>query len=290
MAGTALASQQAISPSSSKNLRTVASSANLVVQNTDSIHLVTEEVPSCHLPHVHKSQYRANTPNWANPGSTVINAWNPASPPLCTTPLGCKLTLTSVTQPSYEGLPGEIDVWKLHFSVPFSDTGFLPISASELKTKLKSREAIWAAAGVKNVSYVMTDMPVAKGGTHEACGEINQAAIDWATKQLSPASLARYQKFGQKLQVGSDVNTICPAGPCWIYDPLQMNKNNTANTVTVKGVYMFAGNSNPFPCGEGKLLPCPAGFHYCKLLSPARALEWMMVDGLRNKMSFAQKQ
>lgn len=24
-----------------------------------------------------------------------------------------------------------------------------------------------------------------------------------------------------------------------------------------------------------------AGFHYCKLLSPYRALEWMLVDGLK---------
>ena len=28
-------------------------------------------------------------------------------------------------------------------------------------------------------------------------------------------------------------------------------------------------------------VPCPTGFHYCKLLSPAKALEWMTVDGLR---------
>lgn len=24
-----------------------------------------------------------------------------------------------------------------------------------------------------------------------------------------------------------------------------------------------------------------AGFHYCKLLSPARVMEWMYIDGLR---------
>ena len=26
-----------------------------------------------------------------------------------------------------------------------------------------------------------------------------------------------------------------------------------------------------------------AGFHYCKLLSPARAMEWLYIDGLRAK-------
>ena len=29
------------------------------------------------------------------------------------------------------------------------------------------------------------------------------------------------------------------------------------------------------------LLPDPACYHYCKLLSPARAMEWLLVDGLR---------
>lgn len=274
MAGT----QQALA--TVRGLRGNAAAAAFVINNTDSIHIVSEERPSCHLPHIHKSQSKANTPNWANPGSTTAgkNSWNPPAPPLCTSPAGCQLTLTSVTQPTYDVPPGQVDLWKIHFSVPISDTGFLPISASELKTKLKSRESIWQAAGVKNVSSTVTDIK------SNPCGEINQAAINWALKKLSPDQLARYQQYGQKLQVGSDVLTICPAGPCWIYDPLKMKANSTSNTVTVQSVYMYASNNNPFPCGEGKLLPCPAGFHYCKLLSPARALEWMLVDGLKKLM------
>lgn len=261
---------------------------NATIKNTDSIHIVTEEKPSCHLPHIHKSQFRATNPNWANPGSIKkdekTNDWNPYTPPLCDSPDGCELTLTSVTEPSYLN-SGEVDLWRLHFDIPFADTGFLPISANELKTKLKSREAVWQAAGVQDVSSVETDMPVAKGGNHEPCGEINQAAIDWAAKQLSPSSLERYQKYGQKLLVGPDIPSICPGGPCWIWDPLRFNKNSTDNTATVHGVYMFEPNKNMFPCGEGKAIPCPTGFHYCKLLSPARALEWMMVDGLKNTLS-----
>ena len=32
---------------------------------------------------------------------------------------------------------------------------------------------------------------------------------------------------------------------------------------------------------KAHLYPDSSGFHYCKLLSPARAMEWIYVDGLR---------
>jgi hypothetical protein len=28
-----------------------------------------------------------------------------------------------------------------------------------------------------------------------------------------------------------------------------------------------------------------AGFHYCKLMSPAKAIEWILIDGLRETRS-----
>ena len=39
------------------------------------------------------------------------------------------------------------------------------------------------------------------------------------------------------------------------------------------------------PCSHtpvSYLLKAAGGFHYCKLLSPARAMEWLYTDGLRN--------
>jgi hypothetical protein len=242
--------------------------AGLKINAVDSIHLVTEEKPSCHLPHIH-----GNEEDNANPGAGD-------TPPLCESPSGCTLEVTTVTQPIYEN-SGEVDIWRAHFSVPWIDTGYLPITANELKTKIKSRQAIWEAAGLKNVSYVETDGFPKDGGSGDRCGEINQAAIDWALSMLPEKSRERYEQYGQKLTVGPDIGT-CAAGPCWIWDPLRFKKDNDANVVNVQSVGFPSENKNKYPCGEGKLLPCSAGFHYCKLLSPARALEWMMVDGLKN--------
>jgi hypothetical protein len=243
----------------------------LSISSADSIHLVTEEDPSCHLPHIH-----GNPVDNANPG-------NGDTPPICSSPEGCTLDLTTVTQHLYHN-SGEVDIWRLHFDVDWLDTGYLPLAAAELKTKLKSRQAVWEAAGVQNVSYAQTDLIVTDGGDGDRCGAINQAAIDWALGKLPEKTRTRFEEYGQKLLVGADLST-CAAGPCWIWDNLKFDRDNEANTVNIQAVYMGTENYNKYPCGESKKIPCSAGFHYCKLLSPARALEWMYVDGLRNKLA-----
>lgn len=240
----------------------------LRINAVDTIHVVTEEKPSCHLPHIHGLDQ-----DNANPG-------HGDTPPICESPDRCMLHVTTVTQPVYES-SGQFDIWRFMFKFPGLDTGFLPISATELKTKVKSRQAIWEAAGLKNVSYTYTDEFPSEGGSGDRCAEINQASIDWAISMLPEKTRTRYEDFGQKLIVGPDIKT-CKAGPCWIWDPLRFKKDNDANVVNVQSVGFPSQNKNSYPCGENKLLPCSAGFHYCKILSPARALEWMYVDGLRN--------
>ena len=49
------------------------------------------------------------------------------------------------------------------------DTGLYPITATEIRTKLKSREAVWQKAGCQNVDYQSTD----RNNVH-ACKAINQ--------------------------------------------------------------------------------------------------------------------
>ena len=82
---------------------------------------------------------------------------------------------------------------------------------------------------------------------------------------------------------------VCPAGPCWIWASLEYNGRKKDGNIVIKSPAFPYKNTNPFPCDEKLypkddrhgVLPCTAGMHYCKLLSPARVMEWLMVDGLR---------
>jgi hypothetical protein len=66
-------------------------------------------------------------------------------------------------------------------------------------------------------------------------------------------------------------------GPCWIWHELEFNPSADGNTVEV--------NSPQFGTAVDYPMKKVAGFHYCKVLSPARVMEWLYVDGLRAKYS-----
>ena len=247
----------------------------LVINNVDSLHIVTEECPSCHLPHIHGGD--ADRVNYGNPGNTGHeNNFNPATPPLCTYPFesgSCTLNTTSVTQHVYDN-SGEVDIWRISFGIDSADTGFLPLAATELRSKLKSRQAVYEAAGIAAADPAAatlnaTDLPASKGGGAGLgrCAEINQAAVDWATAQLSETAADRFEKYGQKIVIGADLDSWCGGGPCWIWDSLKFKTDDEAGVVNVQAVGMVEENYNKFPCGEshekGEHIPCPTGFHYC---------------------------
>ena len=71
--------------------------------------------------------------------------------------------------------------------------------------------------------------------------------------------------------VGDD-NGPYNEGPLWIWTFMDYKKDLAANTYTVKSAMMRTPTDY--------FIKAAAGFHYCKVLSPLAALEWMMVDGL----------
>ena len=146
------------------------------------------------------------------------------------------------------------------------------LSASELKTKLVSRQNAWFHAGRKDADFDKTD-------SGDLCAEANQLAIDWATTHATAKTLQRYNQYGQLMRVGSDMGPY-NAGPLWIWtymNYVEEKDESGRDVVTVKAPMM----KTPL----NYAVSAAAGFHYCKVLSPARVLEWMMVDGLRKQRS-----
>ena len=65
----------------------------------------------------------------------------------------------------------------------------------------------------------------------------------------------------------------------WIYNPIVYTMVPSSSSPTHKSIQLAA----PSLFTQIFLLPdLLKGFHYCKLLSPARAMEWIYVDSLRS--------
>ena len=93
-----------------------------------------------------------------------------------------------------------------------NDDAFKPQAAIEVRSKLKSRQAILLAA-----SGVLNDFDKTDSGN--LCGEINNVALEWALKQAPTNVLDRYQEIGKKLIIGDDED-YTNKGPLWIWAPI----------------------------------------------------------------------
>ena len=145
------------------------------------------------------------------------------------------------------------------------DTGETEIGASEMKAKLMSRQAIQKAAGNKDADFHETDE------VGNRCADINQEALNWALKNASPDALARYNSVGKKLVIGDDMGPY-NAGPLWIWYYMQYKDNADKTETVIQSPMMRTPVDYP--------ISSAAGFHYCKLLSPFRAMEWIYIDSL----------
>lgn len=183
----------------------------------------------------------------------------------CTSPDGCILSTQTVTQVTYH--TGEdLEIWKKHFDVPIIDSGFSPIAAFELRTKMSSRQQIYTKAGLSDVDFDSVD------GGNVRCGEINQKAIDWAYANAGENTNKRFTSVGQPFIIGPD-KPVCPAGPCFIWEELERKESDDGKSISVIAPF--------FDTAIDFWLPMTRGFHYCKVLSPAMAMEHLYVDGLR---------
>jgi len=135
-------------------------------------------------------------------------------------------------------------------------------SASETKTKILARQNIQRAAGVI-ADFHETDE------VGNRCGDINTASIEWAYKTLSAEQRKEYDARGIQMVTGDDMGPY-NAGPLWIWTLMNYT---LADTLVVRAPMMRTPTNYK--------IQSAAGFHYCKVLSPFRALEWMTIDSLR---------
>ena len=139
-----------------------------------------------------------------------------------------------------------------------------PLSAYEIKTKIKSNQYLHEKAGEQGADFFAFD----KQGYE--CANINQAVLDWALATADKAVVANYDKFGTQLLFGKDKESL--NGGSWIPDPLHYTEDKTANTMTL--------TSKTVVTDETEFVSIFKSMHYCKLLSPFRAMEWLYIDSL----------
>jgi len=163
------------------------------------------------------------------------------------------------------------------------DTGFVATSAEELGTKLLSRQCtLIHGLGQVNTSFGVDDP--------DFCAMTNVKAYKWALANAGPATVARFQKYGQKYSFGKDIPKA--GGPLFLDAHLAFEEVDGPDGEKVVQVSAPAQKTEldywkdhfgPIP--RPSFIPDPGCFHYCKLLSPARAIEWLYTDSLRAERS-----
>ena len=207
-----------------------ANEAGFKLHVADAFHSVSDTHPF-HLPHI----------------------WNK-----CPNPSGCELNVTTLT----ENLPGSGTLFP-------NGTG-APLSAYELRTKMKSRTTLYKAVGLKPSSTVDKNLTI--------CRKANEEAWQWATQNADPSVMKRFSADGEPFVMVDDKEApIGLHGPEWIEKALVYNRVKGSSGKSHIEVQSWTFVVGDFPIHSKYL---PTGMHYCKLLSPARAMEWIYTDSL----------
>lgn len=106
------------------------------------------------------------------------------------------------------------------------------------------------------------------------CAEINDEAIKWAYGKLRSQAKSNYDNFGQKLVTGDDMGPY-NEGPLWIWTYMDYKQSKDKTEMVVRSPMMRTPTDY--------FIQASSGFHYCKVLSPFKAMEWMMTDALFDK-------
>jgi hypothetical protein len=194
------------------------------------------------------------------------------------------MTITTYSQNYWDDAQPSWFDWKEIFDE--FDTGFIATSAEEIGTKLASRQCtLLQGVGETDTPFSVDDP--------QFCALTNAQAYKWAQSNAASTTMARFSKYGQKYTFGDDIPKA--GGPLFIDAHLQFNEDTDASGEKVISlsspmqkteIDYWKKHFGPIP--RPSSIPDPGCFHYCKLLSPARATEWIYVDSLRLKRSLSK--
>ncbi|MFK7825416.1 MAG: alpha/beta hydrolase [Oligoflexales bacterium] len=129
------------------------------------------------------------------------------------------------------------------------------ISADEIACKMVSKEKI------------ATDFFLNISAGKASCKQLNEMALKYASNLVSPRVWQRYVTKGKKIEFEDDMTAAI--GPQFVFlSSLKYQEEETSLKVT--SPILFTGI-------DSRIYP---GNHYCKVLSPARAVEWISTDSL----------
>ena len=92
--------------------------------------------------------------------------------------------------------------------------------------------------------------------------------LDWAYSQADATARELYDTYGEKLVEQADKEQ--GNGGLWIIQDLEWNEAKDKSEMDNRSVAL--------PLNEHQLVGIFKSMHYCKVLSPFRALEWIYVD------------
>jgi len=108
------------------------------------------------------------------------------------------------------------------------------------------------------------------GRDPDFCRELNNESYAWALNTVSKQARKRFETYGVPMTFGA--TEYKPMGPLWVSSELKYDEKEQSLELVSAGIFTEPGDRTS------------RGNHYCKLLSPARAMEYVLLDGLKRKL------
>jgi len=141
------------------------------------------------------------------------------------------------------------------------------MSAKDISCKMISADRV--AQQFNATGYFPEKQPSA------TCTVMNQQAIDTAVALLTkfwPKAIERWHRRGRNITIEEDSSTV--AGPQWVFlSSLKFDDTKSPKNALVQSPELYSSIASPIYPGN----------YYCKVLSPAKVIEWIQTEGLESR-------